>query len=67
MSSISIGLPTVTQIQALGLPFFVAFLVGMALAYVVTEKVYLSIGAGICLGAIALIITSQYPHLLSFL
>lgn len=65
MSSISISLPTVAQIQALGLPFFIGFLVGMTIGFGITKKVYISLGAGIALGAIALIISGQYPYLFS--
>jgi branched-subunit amino acid transport protein AzlD len=43
-------------IQSLGLPFFVFFLIGAGLTWWRTERVYLSIAAGLALGAIALLI-----------
>ncbi len=47
-------------IMQLGLPFFAGLLIGTVIAYAVTKRVYLSIVIGVAVGAIALIVVSDY-------
>lgn len=43
-------------INQLGLKFFIPFLLGMALGYIGTKKVFISLAAGLAVGAVGWLI-----------